>query len=34
MTTFQFDKCFNDKKVVNECNEEGLAYARRLDVLV
>jgi hypothetical protein len=31
MTTFQFDKCFNDKKVIKACNEEGLVVARKLD---
>src|SRR5437879_2732125 len=31
MTIFQFDKCFNDKKVVKACNDEGLVNARRLD---
>lgn len=30
MTTFQFDQCFDDKKVIKNCNEEGLATAHRL----
>ncbi len=30
MTTFQFDQCFNDKKVIQACTDEGLALARRL----
>jgi len=29
MITFQFDQCFNDKKVIKACAEEGLAGVRR-----
>ena len=30
MNTFQFDQCFNDKKVIKACTDEGLANALRL----
>ena len=30
MTAFQFDQCFNDKKVIKACTAEGLAIAYRL----
>lgn len=30
MTAFQFDKCFDDKKVIKKCNDEGHATALRL----
>jgi hypothetical protein len=29
MITFQFDQCFNDKKVIKTCADEGLAGALR-----
>lgn len=30
MITFQFDQCFNDKKVIKACTDEGLAIVHRL----
>jgi hypothetical protein len=30
MKTFQFDKCFDDKKIIRKCNEENLVNALRL----
>src|SRR5205809_6219684 len=31
MTTFQFDKCLDDMDLIDTCNAEQLAEARRLD---
>ena len=29
MSTFQFDQCFNDQKIIRKCQEEGVAGALR-----
>ena len=30
MTTFQFDQCFDDKRIIRKCQDEGLANTLRL----